>query len=436
MLKTNNIYYILIILASILLFVSNANSSDKYIRLSLENMVLFAFNENPDIEMSKIREEQAQHKIGEAKSEIYPKLRGNAKLNTQYNTNERAGPTALAHYFGLSGSQLIYDGNSAKSLIQQKRQLRKSVRIETEIAQEKVLFDVFDNYFQIMRLQNTVVENVNLIKELENITNKLKFSEEAGGANKAKVEYAKARLAFAKNQYTDTVTALNDTISNLEALTGPLPKFYAVYPHKINWEQYKLDDYIAFAKEFNNGVLLNNSDIEALEYRLDSEKGKYFPKIQLTLNGSKSFNDGGSTIGTRRELIAGVEMTHDFLDGFARSSAIKRISSEIKELKIKRRKLEKDLIRDITQAYNQLTAIVQLITSIKDEINANIALQKLNRQNFEMGDVDIIRLIEGEERLNISKSKLHELMADYYLNMYGLLLRAGLLDKSFFCVSC
>ena len=70
------------------------------------------------------------------------------------------------------------------------------------------------------------------------------------------------------------------------------------------------------------------------------------------------------------------------------------------------------------------------------EISSSEGLQELNRQNFEEGNLDLIKLIEGEERLNAAYEKLHQQRSDLYLAAYKLLLDVGILKKEFFCKDC
>lgn len=404
--------------------------------LTLESAVLFAFHENPDIQISKLREEQAFYAAEIAKSDFYPQLDITTEFSQQYNAPSRTTPTDDSYKVALAARQRIFDGSSTKENVAYKEQQHQSTAIYTEIEQEEVLFKVIENYLSILRLQKTSQHNQRLVNVLADISNKVSYSVDIGGSSQAKLDYSKARLAFAKTQITETITALNDAINDLEALTGPLPPFKAVLPQNIKISQYQLNEYQDLAREYNNEVILNQSDHKALEHQWRSEKGKKKPQINFELTATQSNDDGGVSVGQKREGRAILEMRYNIFDGWKRDNTMNRIQSRIKELEVTNSKIDKDLTRDIKQAYNQLSAIQKSIQATDDEIQANLSLQKLNQENFELGTIDIIELIEGEERLNIAYAKRHQLISDYYMNMYGLVLRVGLIDKTFFCVSC
>lgn len=404
--------------------------------LTLESAVLFAFHENPDIQISKLREDQAYYAAETAKSGLYPQLDLTTEISQQYNAPSRTTPSGASYKVALAARQRIYDGRSTQEQIAQKEQEHQSAAIYTEIGQEEVLFKVIENYLIILRLQRTAMHNKHLVNVLSDISEKVRYSTEIGGSSQAKLDYSKARLAFAKNQLTETITSLNDAINDLEALTGPLPPFTAVLPQNIKISQYHLDEYQELARQYNNEVILNQSDHKALQHQWNSEKGKKKPQINFHLKATESDDEGGVNVDRKREGRAILEMRYNIFDGWKRDNTMNRIDSKIKELEVNNSKIEKDLTRDIKQAYNQLIAIQQSVKATDEEIQANKSLQKLNRENFELGTIDIIELIEGEERLNIAYAKRHQLISDYFMNMYGLVLRVGLIDKTFFCVSC
>src|SRR5690606_131485 len=134
-------------------------------------------------------------------------------------------------------------------------------------------------------------------------------------------------------------------------------------------------------------------------------------------------------IGRDQDVRAFFDLSWTLFDGWARDAKVGKIRSQINELDIKDQKIIKELKRDIKQFYNQILATRQSIDVTLDEIASNESLQELNMENFELGNIDVIELIEGEERLNASKLKLNGQVADLYLNTYRLLLTIGYLEK-------
>ena len=89
--------------------------------------------------------------------------------------------------------------------------------------------------------------------------------------------------------------------------------------------------------------------------------------------------------------------------------------------------LNKQVKRRISRAYNQVTANQITLAAAGDEVKANKELQRLNRKNLEKGNINIIELIDVEERLFNAQSNRHRLNSEIYRNYYELLLASGLL---------
>jgi hypothetical protein len=73
------------------------------------------------------------------------------------------------------------------------------------------------------------------------------------------------------------------------------------------------------------------------------------------------------------------------------------------------------------------------LDAVNDEIIAHEELQRLNRQNLALGTVNIMELIDVEERLFNAHSRKYEVLATMYQEYFTLLVSAGftkeLLDK-------
>ena len=147
-------------------------------------------------------------------------------------------------------------------------------------------------------------------------------------------------------------------------------------------------------------------------------------------------HDTGGDVGRDRAASALLQLTYKIFDGFAREAGEDRLKSQISEIDYRRERAERDILARIKQAYNQVKSLETEYMIVLDEIEANTELQSLYKQQFELGEGDIINMIEGEERLFSSRSRMHRVESDLILNSYDLLRQIGFLDKQRFCESC
>lgn len=410
------------------------------IEMSLSTAILFALNSNPDVEIAKTRAEQAEHFLEEGKAPLLPQVTFKADGGAQYDkpsasTDGWKSDTVETYDLNVTVEQLIYDGNRTTSEIKRRNELVNVGNMKTEIKAQEVISDTIKHYLDVLRYQKAVSDMRLFLTKVQGIVDIVEDMYEAGGTSKTTLDYAQSRLSFAEAEMNNTISSLNSSISKLEFLTGKMPPFLAEAPDELNPDQYRMDFYLELAKAGNAKVLENAYAKEAAHLKVKNEMGKYHPQVKFQLETATAYNDGGDT-GPDRGWGAVLRLEYQIFDGFARRAAKNKANSFVRELEIKDRKIIKELQRDLELAYNQVVSLEETIRATEAEIQSNIALQELNRENFKLGEINIIELIEGEERLNSSRIKRHRLRSDLMRSTYNLLILAGELTDQYFCESC
>lgn len=408
--------------------------------LSLNSIVMFALDQNPDVDMAEARKQQAIHNVGRAKAALYPQLDLTLAQNYEYN-NPAAGTNPVGPNFNPSDraslvlQQLLYDGEITKNTIKQREQAVTGANFDIDANTKTVLNGAVLQYLNVLKFQSTLRDNYEFIERLKGIKQVITTTYEMGGSAKNDVEYAQSRMSAAESGLENVRSSLNDSLSNLQSLTGPLPEFVAMPPDELDPERVKLDEYVKLAQQYNNDVLTNENDLKQMQFKLKSDKGAYMPRVNLVMSGERTYDDGGLS-GRDMNGKATVQMSYNLFDGFEKKENINRTKAMISEIEIKRRKIMDDLRKQLRLSYNQMISLQTNISKTKAEISSSRSLQDLNRQNFEQGTVSLIELIEGEERLNNARTRLHQQETDLYLSAYKLLLQVGVMKKNFFCSEC
>lgn len=414
------------------------------VELSLHSVILFALDNNPEISIAMEQEKQAGFSTQEAESVLYPQIDATIKAGQEYNApanfvdpdavigSSNANPSSE---FILSANQLIYDGSSSREEIRRRETLQESSKLQTELIQERILQTTIEAYMEVYRTQNILREYEDFIGKLTKIKDKITLMVDAGAESKTKLKYAESRLAFAQSDYQSAQAALNDTLTDLEFLTGKLPDFQAELPEVADLIQIEIDRYKELATENNTNFLVNASDQKALEHQLNSVKGRYLPTVNMIVEMSQSHDTGGE-VGQDRSAIALLQMSYKIFDGYARDASKGKVESQISETQYRRERVERDVMQKLKLAYNQIVALENEYSILQQEIDANTDLQALNTEQFELGEGDIVSLIEGEERLFTSRTRQYEIDSKIVKNSYALLRQIGFLDKHGFCESC
>ncbi len=434
---------LIFIFCSTLLFSNHAfsSSNDLSIKLSLNSIIMFALNNNPDIEISWERYSQAQNFIKEAQSKNYPQVNLNIKGEREFRdpsagTNPANSDATYNGSVGVTLEQALFDGFGIKEEINRRGKLKESSFWKTQSKVEEIMTETIKIYFNVIRYQEEYKTITDLVANIKETIEVIKLQYEVGSVGKAVIDYAESRLSSANTELNKASSSLNDAVSKLEYLTGKLPPgFIASYPEKLEPDKIDLGYYLSLLEKNNSLVVSTDYEIEAMQHQMQVEKAKFFPKFTFEVNANQKHNNGGN-IGRERELSAGVRMNYQIFDGFKRQATKKRVNNQINELAIRRNKIIKEHRRDIKLAYNQIRSNVYSLEVTKEEINSSIALKELNKENFELGNINIIELIESSERLNSARLKEIKLFNSMYNNSYKMLLLSSLIDQHFFCETC
>ncbi|MAH04720.1 MAG: hypothetical protein CL561_04095 [Alphaproteobacteria bacterium] len=424
-------------------FNAQAEEQDGPIALSLETVILFALNDDPDIGVANAQKAQAEAGIDEAASAFYPQVDIFGSYGREYNnpasaSNSDGTQFSLANNtndFSVVVNQFIFDGFATQEELKRRKELDASSAVQVDIAHENVIQDTIDSYLGYYQSQRDVELAQKFLRTLREVNNKVGLMVEAGAESKAKLSYANSRLTFARNEVQTAQSTMIDSLTDLEFLTGRLPTFRAIYPEIFDILELKIDDFLEVAQENNSSVALNEHDRQALVHEYRKQRAAFYPTISGLVEFNQTYDSGGK-VGKDRTAGAYLELSYTLFDGFAREAATDRVRSQINEIDFRTKKVEKEIKQAIKLSYNQVLSLREELRLVEDEIVSNEELQTLYREQFEFGEGDILRLIEGEERLYNSYRRKNRVETDIARNIYTLMQNLGYMRKEFFCSSC
>ena len=411
--------------------------------ISLETAILFSLHESTKIKMAGERENQVEYSMHEAKSEYYPDVTLNFEAGLEY--NDPAGfsdppadgdtdHTGLASDINLSLRQMIFDKTKLMEVAKRK-QLISSKSYETELVIEDVLEKTVNTYIDLLAGQKEAYLSAEMLVNMSELVEKIKFSFEAGGVSKARFDFATARLALAESKYNTAVSKYKDTVSKLEALIGPMPEFLVIEPDQLSVEDYDMNFYKHLAKKKNSELQLINSDITATKYDFQKQEATYLPKVDFVMELGQGYNQGGD-VGRTRDATAVITVQYDLFKGGERKAAKKRILSRIKELEYEKQDLIKEITKNVKVSYNEIQGIKQTISAKLREVDAYLSLREIDTRASAEGEFDLFQSIENEEDIYDSLIQVFRLESESYRKSYSLLKLIGSLKKEKFCESC
>ncbi len=406
-----------------------ADVESQTLELGFESMLEKAMADNPDVDMADARIDQASELSRQNGSYRYPKIEMSGTLGPEHNnpapSSEEGRATTNGRNLKLTVSKLLFDGGTSRSEYQRSKTLEDAAQAEASIVVEELFLDVVQYYIDYWRYQYELAQAEDFVATMEKLVSDLDAMYRAGAASKLEVDFARARLASAQGVESSATASLNNAFSELEYLAPGLQPFIAISPEVFSEIRLRpLAEYIENGAQVNSGFVTNRLSREATQLRVDSQKGRYLPSLDFELTGSMIDDEGGPS-ERRDKAAAKLLLNYTLYSGGERKGAVRRAKAQLRELEAELVQLERDVFRAIDQAYNHITTSRLTLDAVVAEIAANQELQRLNRKNLDLGTINIIELIDVEERLFSANSRKAEVVAGMYQEYLDLMISAG-----------
>lgn len=406
--------------------------------LTLEKVVDLALKNSPEHDISQAQIRQATSEVEAAKAPYFPQVSVNGEIGKEYNFPFalRQGATFYGgHNYGKSASfnvrQSIFDGNITRETVKVRLQLVESANLSREKVNEQLIKFAVEVYMELRQYQQIIAASKSNLEALKDIQNLIGLREEAGDASNVEKNYILARVASAEKQYLDAQSALEDAFSALTFLIGEVPAFEASLPDLKSYEMTDSEAILQKALSSSTEMRIVQSDKKAANYDVQAAKGKYYPTVDFVVEGNTSDDLGGQT-GIRRAGTAKVQINYKILDGGLRRATENTQMEKIKEIEAREKRIIRQIKQDVNKAFNLRQTTVKEYDITEMEIKANTDLEKLYREQFKHGDINIIQLVESQERIFSAQMRKFKLESDLVNVTFDLLQKTSdLLPK--FC---
>ena len=404
--------------------------------LRFSDMLALALVDNPGVIMANERVIQAVENSNQVGAFKYPSIGATSTVGPEYNSvaGEESGVTTIGKNVKLTVTQQLYDGGTSKSNFNRSQKLVDAAESEAQIELESLLLEIVVNYVDYWRYQVELSQAEKFVNVMNDLVDHLDSMFKAGAASKLEVDFARARVASARGAETKAGASMNNAFSEMEYLVPGLSEFTANSPEEFSdFILLSLEEYLEKGAASNSGFVTNQKNIEAAALKIRAAQGVFKPTFDFEVSGSYIEDEGQKSEEPRLKAGAKIIVNYTLYNGGERRAAVRRAQAQLRELESERIQLERVVFREIDQSFNNITASRLALDAVNDEIIAHEELQRMNKQNLALGTVNIMELIDVEERLFNAHLKKYEGLATMYREFFTLLVSAGftkeLLDK-------
>ena len=397
---------------------------------TLAETLLYAYQNSPRLKASNAERKSQAELVTQARAAFFPSIEGNAQyarssIDSQgffledENRKPRSGEILV--------TQNVFDGFANIAQFRQARYLRSAAEQAYEEQTQQLLLDAANAFFHLIRDKNILTISRKsesfFIKQLE--STKDRFA--VGEVTFTDVAQAEARLAQAKAETTRSEGNYQITKAQYAEIIGKPapenpqdPKFTFKLPKTL---QEALTDAQKHHPQLKRSLLEHNAAEQAVSRAI----GQLMPSVSVEGRAQR----GLDTIrkGSRNESLQVTARLNVPIwrggQAFGRLEEIKQNAHQKKHLAVQTRRT---IDQNMTIAWQNLETTQAEITSYKAQVKANtIALEGV-REEASVGDRTILDILDAENELFQSQTRLVRAQKDYRTAVFQILRNIGKLN--------
>lgn len=401
------IKFSILLIFGCLLHISNVYAQE---RLSLEQAVQTALENNYDIKLNKNEVEQAKNNVNRANAGMLPVVTGNLSTNnTVSNTKQTLSSGVSQERNGAKNTNLVYgpvlnwqvfDGFQMFARYDRLKELENLGEANFKLAIQTTLADVINNYYDLVQQQQQI-EALSGALEISRI--RLRNSESRYTIGKAaKLEV----LAASVDLNTDTTNLLrqidqyrNTKIKLNELLARDLNTDFTVSDTII------ISSSLLLSELQSSAALLNPSLQSALinkrisEINLREVKANRYPNINL--NTGYNFNRSTSELGFARNSVGrglnyGLTASINIFNGYLQKRAEKNATLQIENNQLQYEKLNQSITSQLSSLYQTFQTNLQLVKLERQNLEVARQNMDITLEKFRLGSVAPLEFREAQ----------------------------------------
>lgn len=327
----------------------------------------------------------------------------------------------------FSVTQNLFNGYDTSHQIKQTRARAEAALYDVFDVADNIALDVIQAYFEVLkqrRLFQLATENV---MSHEDILAQIRERNSSGVGRRSQLQQTEGRVARAHASLVAQLNNLQDSLTAFHQLLGRyIEADQLVEPDLPAIPESSLDDLIDQALLHHPAMQVAMSNVEASmhEYRR-SKKGRY-PNLDLRL-ASEWGEDIGGIEGDTKELSLTLNLTYNFYDGGLTSAQSQKSISVVHEQKQFAARVRRQIINALRLAWVADQSLATQLSFLKQHIVKAKETSESYREEFFIGQRDLIDLLDAENELNSAHNDYTQAYYDALAARYRVYEAGGLL---------
>jgi outer membrane protein len=394
---------------------------------TLKQAVDYALENNPDLQITHERINQAEAQLGIAKASFYPQV--TSRMSYQYSDNPSLafGMIIAQRRLNLNGMDFnhpggtsdyrpevmanysLYNGGQDMALSKAAELGVTGAALQESATRNQLVEAVTSAFYAILAAQEAHTVAERSIKAVQSELDQSQVRYDAGTELKSDLLSLRVKLTEAQDAELQTANGVEQAKASLKTLLGlNSSQTLAITgasawttPPKISPFPSLLDQALTQRPEMNAATL----KVAIAEQQLKAAEGAHLPKANAYVSyGSDSKDFGYST--SRDNVTAGVSVEMPIFSGFAASEQINKAKSQLHEAKTRVKQVQLGIENEVKAAHLQLSsALMRLEVTTSAVSAAEEALRLVNEQRS-AGMETVTRYIESEVARDQARSRV------------------------------
>jgi len=377
--------------------------------LTWDSCISEAAKNNPDLiaALEQVKQSEAGKKI--TASTLYPQIGTNLNASTGRNDTGTSNSTSDSYSYGVTGSQLIFDGMQTINNVKAASENIKASRQNFKFTSATVRYRLRSAFISLLKTQ----EMLNITQEIYKIRRGnlelVSLRYESGIENKGSLLTAEADLADAQYQISQAKRQVEVAQRNLTKEMGR--KQFS--PMQVKGD-FRINDAAKTKPDFEALAVKNPSlqqiiaQKNAAEFSLKSTYGAFAPTLSGNAGASK--NDA-HWAPKSDEWTMGLTLSMPIFEGGLRTAQVSQAKALLNQLRENERSTRDGIVSTLEQAWAALQDTIDNEGVQKENLNATEVRSRISQEQYSLGFVSFDNWTIIEDNLVKAKRSYLEVQA-------------------------
>ncbi len=375
--------------------------------MSLQEAAMMTVTTNPAMEAAKENRRAQVFELKQGRGLYYPRIDLSADVGPEWTHTRATEPseTWLRYDSRISLTQLLFDGFEREALIERRASRLDGAAIRVEERTETLSLDTAEVYLDVLRYRDLIGIARENIAVHESILSQVRQRVEGGESGVGDLQQTESRLAAARDTVVTTEQDRMDAEARFDAIVGAEPEGLVPAPSLAGYLPGRVEEAVSFAVNNSPTLRARAAQIDEAKAFHREAAAAYYPTIELVLQHSRNYNVD-AVAGINNDASALLQLNWNLFNGGIDTARRTELAHRIGEERAQTMNVERNIARETRVSWNALQAARSRVSILREQVASNSEVVETYRQEFLIGQRDLLDLLDSENELFLARSAL------------------------------